>query len=61
MNTERKVKVPLEPKQMESNAEGRGGTARYRPMEAVGAARSYRLKEAKELNAARTTQRRKKH
>jgi hypothetical protein len=40
MNTERKVKVPLEPRQMESNAEGRGGTARYRPMEAVGAARN---------------------
>ena len=40
MNTERKVKVPLEPRQMESNAEGRGGTARYCPMEAVGAARN---------------------
>lgn len=40
MGTERKVKVPLEPRQMESNAEGRGGTARDRPMEAVGAVRN---------------------
>ena len=39
-NTERKVKVPLEPRQMESNTEGRGGPARTRSMEAVGAARN---------------------
>lgn len=40
MGAERKVKVLLEPRQRESNTEGKGDPARSRLVEAVGAARN---------------------
>lgn len=40
MGAEQKVKVPLEPRQKESNTEGKGYSARGGLLEAVGAARN---------------------